>query len=152
MSNRKGIILAGGTGSRLWPITMGSSKQLLPVHDKPMIYYPLSVLMLTGIREIAIITTPDDQVQFQRLLGDGKQWGLNFTYITQPSPDGLPQAYILAADYLAGAPSALHENRVARFSGTRWQIQRGMESLGSMTLVLLSQLPKSRQNLRLIML
>jgi len=95
MKNRKGIILAGGTGSRLWPITQGVSKQLLPVHDKPMIFYPLSVLMLTGIRDIAILTTPDDQAQFQRLMGDGSQWGLNFTYIVQISPDGLAQAYTL---------------------------------------------------------
>jgi glucose-1-phosphate thymidylyltransferase len=105
--NRKGIILAGGTGSRLWPITLGVSKQLLPIHDKPMIYYPLSVLMLGGMREIAIITTPEDQNQFQRLLGDGAQWGLTLTYIVQPSPDGLAQAYLLARDFLGGAPSVL---------------------------------------------
>ncbi len=104
---RKGILLAGGTGSRLWPITLGTSKQLLPIYDKPMVYYPLSVLMLAGIREIAIITTPDDQPQFQRLLGDGGQWGVSFTWVIQERPEGLAQAYLLTRDFLGGAPSAM---------------------------------------------
>ena len=107
MTQRKGILLAGGSGTRLWPITMGVSKQLLPVYDKPMVYYPLTALMLAGIREIAVITTPEDQSQFVRLMGDGSAWGLNLTYIVQPSPDGLAQAYLLARNFLDGAASAM---------------------------------------------
>ena len=131
MKARKGIILAGGTGSRLHPMTTAVSKQLMPIFDKPMIYYPISVLLQAGIRDLLMITTPHDQAQFQKLLGDGSKWGVNIEWAVQPSPDGLAQALIIAEDFLGGAPSALilGDNLYfgAGFSQTLKSAQNNME-------------------------